>query len=531
MDNTEMDVDRNGATAALPDSARNIDDGDDNAYSGNERVEAMEGADTEHGLEEGKSEEGEDSGDEDEEEEDEDESGAGTSELPEEGAGGPTSGSDNSRKDEDESDDENDGKTGEDNASFIAERRPARGTRSRTASKERLKVQSAALKTRKAADSMKRYAYLLGQTDIFGELTMSDLGFADHCITSVAHFINLKKMKGEDVSAFRAATSDASKTSKGSSNRHRKTEKEEDEELLNRSSEDDDPPFQFEESPSSEDRAHRIGQTKQVVVFRFVTENAVEEKVIDRASQKLRLDQLVIQQGRTSNTKTAGQGKEELLSMIQHGAQSIFESTDSNDFQFFPPELVELVEKETFAKLKHQGYRAQKRAPAGPEEDEETLERERQEEQAKIDAARRSSAEPLTESEQAEKVALLQNSFESWARKDFNAFIRANEKHGRDNLTEICKEVEGKSPEEVARYAEVFWARYKELQAVFFWREANEKHIAQIEKGEQRLQNQLRVQECLRNKVAAHRQPLHQLRFNYGTGKGKNFTEEEDRFL
>ena len=49
------------------------------------------------------------------------------------------------------------------------------------------------------------------------------------------------------------------------------------------------------------DRAHRIGQTKQVYVFRFVTENAVEEKVLERAAQKLRLDQLVIQQGRTEH--------------------------------------------------------------------------------------------------------------------------------------------------------------------------------------------------------------------------------------
>jgi SWI/SNF-related matrix-associated actin-dependent regulator of chromatin subfamily A member 5 len=46
------------------------------------------------------------------------------------------------------------------------------------------------------------------------------------------------------------------------------------------------------------DRAHRIGQTKQVYVFRFVTQDAVEERILERATQKLRLDQLVIQQGR-----------------------------------------------------------------------------------------------------------------------------------------------------------------------------------------------------------------------------------------
>jgi SWI/SNF-related matrix-associated actin-dependent regulator of chromatin subfamily A member 5 len=46
------------------------------------------------------------------------------------------------------------------------------------------------------------------------------------------------------------------------------------------------------------DRAHRIGQTKQVYVFRFITEESVEERMLERGAQKLRLDQLVIQQGR-----------------------------------------------------------------------------------------------------------------------------------------------------------------------------------------------------------------------------------------
>lgn len=51
------------------------------------------------------------------------------------------------------------------------------------------------------------------------------------------------------------------------------------------------------------DRAHRIGQTKQVYVFRFITEGSVEERMLERAAQKLRLDQLVIQQGRTQSQK------------------------------------------------------------------------------------------------------------------------------------------------------------------------------------------------------------------------------------
>lgn len=74
------------------------------------------------------------------------------------------------------------------------------------------------------------------------------------------------------------------------------------------------------------DRAHRIGQTKQVVVFRFVTENAIEEKVLERAAQKLRLDQLVIQQGRAQQQAKQAASKDELLNMIQHGAEKVFES-------------------------------------------------------------------------------------------------------------------------------------------------------------------------------------------------------------
>lgn len=79
------------------------------------------------------------------------------------------------------------------------------------------------------------------------------------------------------------------------------------------------------------DRAHRIGQKKQVKVFRFVTDNSVEEKILERATQKLRLDQLVIQQSRTSFQKNkkdkTNDSKDALLSMIQHGAADVFQSS------------------------------------------------------------------------------------------------------------------------------------------------------------------------------------------------------------
>lgn len=77
------------------------------------------------------------------------------------------------------------------------------------------------------------------------------------------------------------------------------------------------------------DRAHRIGQKKQVRVFRFITENTVEEKIVERAEIKLRLDKLVIQQGRLIDNKSNTLNKDEMLSMIRHGANHVFAAKDS----------------------------------------------------------------------------------------------------------------------------------------------------------------------------------------------------------
>lgn len=80
------------------------------------------------------------------------------------------------------------------------------------------------------------------------------------------------------------------------------------------------------------DRAHRIGQTKQVHVYRFVTENTVEEKILDRAAHKMRLDQLVIQQGRANATSSQNPDATELSDIIKFGAQDIL-ARNSNSFK------------------------------------------------------------------------------------------------------------------------------------------------------------------------------------------------------
>ena len=94
------------------------------------------------------------------------------------------------------------------------------------------------------------------------------------------------------------------------------------------------------------DRAHRIGQTREVSVFRLCTDGTIEEKVIEKAYKKLRLDALVIQQGRlTQNTKSMN--KEELLNMVRYGAERIFsgESSDITDEDI--EAIIKKGEKET----------------------------------------------------------------------------------------------------------------------------------------------------------------------------------------
>ena len=81
------------------------------------------------------------------------------------------------------------------------------------------------------------------------------------------------------------------------------------------------------------DRAHRIGQTKPVMVYRFITENSIEEKVLERAWKKLFLDAMVVQQGRLTD-KHKSANKDELLEMIRFGAEKVIKTgnVDSEEF-------------------------------------------------------------------------------------------------------------------------------------------------------------------------------------------------------
>ncbi|CAO3640243.1 unnamed protein product [Cunninghamella blakesleeana] len=54
----------------------------------------------------------------------------------------------------------------------------------------------------------------------------------------------------------------------------------------------------------AQDRAHRIGQTKEVRIFRLVSANSIEENILARANYKLDIDGKVIQAGKFDNRST-----------------------------------------------------------------------------------------------------------------------------------------------------------------------------------------------------------------------------------
>ncbi|KAL5712864.1 hypothetical protein ACHQM5_014988 [Ranunculus cassubicifolius] len=361
----------------------------------------------------------------------------------------------------------------------------------------------------------------------------------------------------------------------------------------------------------AQDRAHRIGQKKEVQVFRFCTEYTIEEKVIERAYKKLALDALVIQQGRLAEQKTVN--KDELLQMVRFGAEMVFSSKDStitdedidriiakgeeatreldakmkkfteDAIKFKMDETAELYnfdtddkddnkvdfkklvsdnwvepakrerkrnysESEYFKQALRQAGPAKPREPRIPrmptlhefqffntqrlrelyEKEVRYLVQEHEKNQMKDTIGDEDEPEeledPLTAEEQQEKEQILEEGFSSWTKRDFNAFVRACEKYGRDDIKNIATEMEGKTEEEVERYAKVFKERHRELTDY-------DKIIKNIERGEARIARKDEIMKHIGKKLDRYKNPWLELKIQYGQNKGKLYNEECDRFM
>uniref|UniRef100_A0A3Q2WGN9 Chromodomain helicase DNA binding protein 1 n=1 Tax=Haplochromis burtoni TaxID=8153 RepID=A0A3Q2WGN9_HAPBU len=88
-------------------------------------------------------------------------------------------------------------------------------------------------------------------------------------------------------------------------------------------------------------RAHRIGQKRQVNIYRLVTKGSVEEDIIERAKKKMVLDHLVIQRMDTTGktvlhtgsapSSSAPFNKEELSAILKFGAEELFKEQEGEE--------------------------------------------------------------------------------------------------------------------------------------------------------------------------------------------------------
>ncbi|AQK91648.1 Putative chromatin-remodeling factor family [Zea mays] len=321
----------------------------------------------------------------------------------------------------------------------------------------------------------------------------------------------------------------------------------------------------------AQDRAHRIGQKKEVQVFRFCTEYTIEEKVIERAYKKLALDALVIQQGRLAEQKTVN--KDDLLQMVRFGAEMVFSSKDST---ITDEDIDRIIAKgeETTAELDAKMKKFTEDAikfkmddnaelyDFDDEKDENKVDFKKLVSDNWIEPPRRERKRNYSESDYF-KQALRQGApakprepriprmphlhdfqffnnqrlnelyekevrylmgFASWTRRDFNTFIRACEKYGRNDIKSISSEMEGKTEEEVQRYAKVFKERYKELTDY-------DRIIKNIERGEARISRKDEIMKAIGKKLDRYKNPWLELKIQYGQNKGKFYNEECDRFM
>ena len=80
----------------------------------------------------------------------------------------------------------------------------------------------------------------------------------------------------------------------------------------------------------AQDRAHRIGQKKEVRVYRLVTNTLLEEAILTKAAYKKEVDAKVIQAGLFNNKSTDVERRERLRNLLKNEDEE--EETNENEF-------------------------------------------------------------------------------------------------------------------------------------------------------------------------------------------------------
>ncbi|TDH73532.1 hypothetical protein CCR75_007652 [Bremia lactucae] len=81
----------------------------------------------------------------------------------------------------------------------------------------------------------------------------------------------------------------------------------------------------------AQDRAHRIGQKNEVRVFRLVTNSPVEEKILARATDKMNMNNLVVEAGKFNNKSKEAERRAMLESLIKMEQEEAAHAAQGDD--------------------------------------------------------------------------------------------------------------------------------------------------------------------------------------------------------
>ncbi|KAI5172558.1 hypothetical protein NEFER03_1633 [Nematocida sp. LUAm3] len=322
----------------------------------------------------------------------------------------------------------------------------------------------------------------------------------------------------------------------------------------------------------AQDRAHRIGQKKQVFIFNFLMENTIEEKILERALRKLKLDEIIVQHGRKKENAIS---QNELLSILVEGVDKVFSQQDSQDRSI--EEYIKLGMEKTenlnakvgehtiLGELKNEEIKAyewegedysiknakmklakfivpqesgrNRSATGGIISKRQPLEIRQytlpdfqffpeklhllQKKELELFQEKESTENLLTKEEKEEKKKLYAQGFLNWSKRDFLAYVKGCERHGREQIEKISEDIPDKSIEMIKEYGKAFWSRINELQDA-------EKIQAQIQKGEHKNQRLNKIREYLKEKVQKEGE---QISIPYPINMKSGYTEESDRFI
>ncbi|PWO21318.1 HepA, Superfamily II DNARNA helicase, SNF2 family [Pyrenophora tritici-repentis] len=111
------------------------------------------------------------------------------------------------------------------------------------------------------------------------------------------------------------------------------------------------------------DRAHRIGQTRNVIVYRFATRNTVEQKLLESAEAKRRLEKLVIRKGGVRNDRGSGRGNDKEQEVEE--LQRLLRRSDGEKFDVEGTEVGKILGEEELEILLDRSEEAYERAERG----------------------------------------------------------------------------------------------------------------------------------------------------------------------